>query len=491
MKNMETRKAFAVTAILMMILGILVVPSQASAEAVTLDEQIETEEGVTEVLGGGDHFFVKFGTDAAFGIVWGTEDVENSVYFVAIKARYLGLAQVYNNDGEMLEEDRPIKVYTMFAVKLDSVLEFNDSDEDGLLNYTRTYEDDSFFDYAYEETIFKRVDLNTAWSASDVIETDEDDGRSWEFSLTASDLPYEAVNESAQADVGDNVLNELTLTFHLTADLAQYDNVSLPQWRVTVTTGPLGKMAFMNADILEPLQVEGKIMKYDVKWDQEIVGWDYDPNNTNPAVLLEFHSLVGNFVSPIVASWMEMKTLAYMNEVGVMNCQSIEGDLEVNETTGDLVRPRALTHTRLTFGTDWTSIGSLTWVDNVTVDGQPELVKAQIMAGHRIALMAKVAGEWAPFTGFVAMGALVFPGGISIVHDPIFSSEALVDVSTDEAPRIPVFLLLVAAVVIVLVVVVAAAVSTSGKKTDKGGRRSYERNRSSQPGDWSKYYGKK
>jgi hypothetical protein len=164
MKNMETRKAFAVTAILMMILGILVVPSQASAEAVTLDEQIETEEGVTDVLGGGDHFFVKFGTDAAFGIVWGTEDVENSVYFVAIKARYLGLAQVYNNDGEMLEEDRPIKVYTMFAVKLDSVLEFNDSDEDGLLNYTRTYEDDSFFDYAYEETIFKRVDLNTAWS---------------------------------------------------------------------------------------------------------------------------------------------------------------------------------------------------------------------------------------------------------------------------------------------------------------------------------------
>jgi len=186
-----------------------------------------------------------------------------------------------------------------------------------------------------------------------------------------------------------------------------------------------------------------------------------------------------------------MKTLTYMNEIGVMNCQSVEGELEVNETTGDFTRPKALTQTRLTFGTDWTNIGALTWVDNVTVDGQPELVKAQIMAGHKVALMAKVAGEWQPFTGFVALGALVFPGGNSGVHDPVFSSEALVDVSAEDSPRLPVFLLLVAAVVIVLVVVVAAAASSSGKKTGKGDRGSYERNKGSQPGDWSRYYDKK
>ncbi|MGD9962729.1 MAG: hypothetical protein AB7S97_02355, partial [Thermoplasmata archaeon] len=299
------------------------------------------------------------------------------------------------------------------------------------------------------------------------------------------------VNDSAETDVGDNVLNELTLSFHLTADLAQYDNVSLPQWRVTVTQGPLGKMVFMNADRLEPLQAEGKIMKYDVKWDQEIEGWDYDSNNTNPAVLIEFRSLVGNFVSPIMATWMEMKTLSYMNEVGVMNCQAVEGELEVNETTGDFEEPKELTQTKLIFGTEFSEFGQLSWVDNVTVDGEPEQVRVQIMAGHRIAAMAKVAGEWSTFTGFVVLGAMVFPGGNSIIHDPVFSSEALVDVSVADTTEMPVFLLLIAGVVVVLIVVAVVAVSSSGKKPGKGDRGSYERTKSSQPGDWSKYYDKK
>ncbi len=491
MKDFRVKTAFAVSAILMMVMGMLAVPAQVSAETVTLDEQIATEDGVTDILGGGDHFFVKFGTDAAFGIVWGTEGDENCVYFVAIKARYLGLAQVYNSDGEMIEENRTVKVYTMYAVKLDSMLEFNDSDDNGLLNYTRSYDGDAFLDYTYDETVYKRVDLTTAWNASEVIETDGDDNRSWEFSLTATDLPYDIVNESAEPTVGDNVLNELKLTFHLTADLVQYDNVSLPQWRITVTTGPLGKMVFMTADRLENMQVTGKILKYDVKWDQEITGWDYDPNNTNPAVLIEFHSLVGNFISPLMATWMQMNTLTYMNAVGVMNCESTEGELDVDETTGTLTQPKELIRTRLSFGSDWTSIGALTWVDNVTVDGEPELVKAQIMAGHRIVAMAKIGGEWAPFTGFVALGALVFPGGTSIVHDPVFSSEALVEISTEDTTRLPVFLLLIGAVVIVLIVVAIAAVTTTGKKAGKGDQGSYERSKSSQPGDWSKYYGKK
>ncbi|MEW5748315.1 MAG: hypothetical protein AB1793_05980 [Candidatus Thermoplasmatota archaeon] len=488
---MKAIATFAVTAVLMMVMGVLAVPAQAAAEVVALDDQIETEDGATEVLGGGDHFFVKFGTDAAFGIVWGTEDNENAVYFVTIKARYLGLAQVYNMDGEMIEENATVKVYTMYAVKLDSMLEFNDSDDDGLVNYTRTYEDGKFLDYAYEETAYKKVDLNTSWDASEVIETGTEESRAWDFSLTATDLPYELVDESAEADTGDDMLNELTLTFHLTADLAQYDNVSLPQWRVTVTSGPLGKMLFMSAERLEPLQAEGKIMKYDVKWDQEIQGWDYDPNNTNPAVLIEFHSLVGNFVSPLMATWMEMKMLTYTNQVGVMNCASVEGELEVNETTGDLIRPRQLTQTRLTFGTDLTDIGQLTWVDSVTVDGEPELVKVQIMAGHRVMAWAKVAGELQVFTGFVALGAMVFPGGDSIIHDPVYSSEALVDVNADTTTKLPVFLLLVGAVVIVLIVVAIAAVSSSGKKPGRGDRGSYERSKGSQPGDWSKYYNKK
>jgi len=466
MKNMKKKMTFAVTAMLMMIMGILTVPAQVSAETVTMNEQIETEDGATDILGGGDHFFAKFGTDASFGIVWGTEAEKNSVYFVAVKARYLGLAQVYNNNGEMVEENRAVKIYTMYAVKLDSMLEFNDSDEDGILNYTRTYDGDEFKDYTYDETVYKKVDLNVAWDASEIVETDGDDCREWTFSLTATNLPYELVDESAQDDVGDNVLNELTLTFHMTADLAQYDDASLPQWRVTTTNGPSGQMAFKNATRLDPLQVEGKVMKYDAKWDQEITGWDYDPKNANQAVLLEFHSLVGNFISPTMATWMEMHTLTYMKEDGVMSCESTEGDLEVNETTGDLTKAETLTQTKLSFGSDWTGIGELSWTRDVTVDGDAEQLKVQIMAGHRISTTAKVEGEWKTFTGFIALCAMAFPGGNSIVHDPVFSSEALVDVSPGDKSELSV-LLLVMVVVIVLVAVAIVAIMITRKQPGK------------------------
>jgi hypothetical protein len=266
------------------------------------------------------------------------------------------------------------------------------------------------------------------------------------------------------------------------------DNASLPQWRVTVTKGPVG--SFMMAEKLEDIQISGQIFKYDVKWDQEIEGWDFDPNSTNPAVLIEFHSLVGNFISKELAAW--MYTFSYMNSLSVMNFESTAGELEVNETTGDFEKPKQLISTRLTFGSDWSEIGVLTWVDDVTVDGEPEYVKAQIMGGHKVAAMsAPIDGTPRVFTGFVAIGAMVFPGGSRIVHDPTYSSEALVDVTVDEKPKLPVFMLLAAAAIIVVVVIAIAAVASGGNKPGKGAQESYEKGKSSQPGDWAKYYNKK
>ena len=97
----------------------------------------------------------------------------------------------------------------------------------------------------------------------------------------------------------------------------------------------------------------------------------------------------------------------------------------------------------------------------------------------------------ATFTGFVALGAMVLPGGTIIVHAPVFSSEALVEISTDDTTRLLAFLLLIGAVIIVMIVVAIAAVTTTGKKMGKGDQGAYERSKSSQPGDWSKYYNKK
>jgi hypothetical protein len=172
----------------------------------------------------------------------------------------------------------------------------------------------------------------------------------------------------------------------------------------------------------------------------------------------------------------------------VMTCQSTTGDLDVNESTGSLPAIKQLTATRLTFGSDWTRIGVLTWVDDVVVDGEPAFVKAQVMAGHRVLAFGE--GQ-TRFEGFVTLTGLTFPGGALIVHDPTFSSEALVDVSVSEGRDFP-MLFAVGGVVVAVIVIVAVAVSSAGKSKPKQGvKNSYERSRGSQPGEWERYYNRK
>ncbi|UCE90780.1 MAG: hypothetical protein JSV90_04925 [Methanobacteriota archaeon] len=485
------KMAAAAATVFMLALGALMTPAPASAETLLGDELTE-EVGSTTTLGGGDHFFVKYGNDAAFGIVWGTEEVENNVYFVVIKTRYLGLAQVYDSDGDILEEDHAITVKTMYAVKLDSIIEFDDADGNGVLQYQRAFNDvaGNFSEtYTGPETTYKKVDLNTAWSASDVEFVENDGDMSWSFDLSAGNLSYTMLYENATEEVGDQVLNNLTLSFNLEASKAQVDNASLPQWRITVTTGPLGALTFIYPERLDDMQVNGNVIKYDVKWDQVIDGWDFDPANENPMLLMEMHGIVGHFLTPLMAKWMNMRTLSHMNAVGAMEADSTQGTVEVNETTGELPSVKKLTATKLTFGSDWTKIGVLTWVDDVTVDGEPEKVTAQIMAGHRV--LAFGDEPYVRFEGFVTLTGLTFPGGALVVHDPTFSADVLVDFDLAEDRKIPVTLIGIAAAMAIIVIVAIAILVTSGDKPKKGLKDGYDKGRSSRPGEWERYYNKK
>src|SRR5436190_13221563 len=83
-----------------------------SRAATLINGQLVEETGPTSVLGGGDHVFVRFGSDAAFGVVYGTTANPNNVYIVAIKVRYLGVAQVADTQNRTIAENRPIKIYT-------------------------------------------------------------------------------------------------------------------------------------------------------------------------------------------------------------------------------------------------------------------------------------------------------------------------------------------------------------------------------------------
>ncbi|MEM2891568.1 MAG: hypothetical protein QXJ32_03550 [Thermoplasmata archaeon] len=489
----------AVLVAVLMFAGAVALPAGVSAGEENLTDELQTETGPTSILGGGDHFFVKFGDDAAFGIVWGTESNPNNVYFVAVKARYLGYAQVYDDSGNLVVSNHSVKIATLYAVKLSDILEFNDSDGSGVLQYVRTYQGGQFTGgYMHLEDIYKKVDLNTSWTRSEVVEDSTDDSRTWTFDLTASNLPYVPLDNYTDS-AGDGVLNSLKLTFHLEARMMQMDNISIPQWRVTVAKGMMGNQWwFTGVAPMEPKVVSGDVITYHVKWDQLIEGWDYDAANSDPRLLMELEAIVGNYIPPALAQAMNMHMMMYtamiraMNENGRMICTTNTGETTVNETSGPFGSPSPLTSPALTFGGERTRIGRLEWVSNVTVDGVPEMnqVRAQVMAGVPV---VAVGANGALFSGFAAVAGLTFPGGGLIDHDPTFSSDALVNIGEATGGQLPLGLLgFVAIGLAALVVIVIVLVLRGGRKPGETAQQTYDRSGTTdQRVDWTKYYGKK
>jgi hypothetical protein len=257
--NLFHRKMTAISAILLIAVMMLpMVPPDSSAATGANETKMTTDSGPTDILGGGDHLFVRFGSDAAFGVVWGTQDNPNDIYVVSIVARYLGEAQVYNRQDQLVQANHTIKVYTMYAVKLDNLIEYNDSNQDGMLQYHRGYDRGAEMMgdiHNNSETMYKMVNLATAWNSTAVVNTTAGDSTIFSFSLTAANQSYEYLSAKADQNVGDNVLNQLNLTFRLTATTAHMDNATIPQYKMTVATGPFGNRMLYDIQSLDPKHV--------------------------------------------------------------------------------------------------------------------------------------------------------------------------------------------------------------------------------------------
>ena len=423
------------------------------ARAGTLvNSELVEEIGPTTALGGGDHVFIRFGQDAAFGIVYGTTANPNNIYVVAIKARYLGVAQVVDDQNRSIDQNRPIKIYTLYAVKLDSLVEFRDLSGNNIADYARVYNatTERFSNYINRgDTLYKKVDLHTNWTADPIARSNDTRYRTWTFNLTARDLPYAAVANYTGGVTG--TLPLVRFSFHLNASLEQVDNATVPQWKITVGSAG-GRTVVTNFSRLADLSVSGKMVRYDLKWDQDIQGWTYAAGNAAGArrrILLEVGAIVGNLIpAAIVDSWFENRVLARMGEAGTAQFNTAAGAQRANDTTGTYATVRSLQTPNLDFGGNWTRIARFVWVTNSVVDGTTRLVYGQVVAGFRLASIGENGNA---FVGFILLTGLSFRGGASIVHDPTVTAEVQADLQLPATSNPP-SVLVVAAVGAVAVI---------------------------------------
>jgi hypothetical protein len=463
-------KAILIASCLLIVAFMAVFTSPPVKAAPYINDQLVEERGDTAILGGGGHVFVRFGRDAAFGIVYGTTANPNNIYVVAIKARYLGVAQVVDSQGRSIIENRAIKVYTLYAMKLDSIVEFRDGNNNNVADYFRAFNGTTgkFSNYyarpASGDTLYKRVDLNTNWTAGPIVRANGTGYRSWTFNLSAQNLSYGAVANYTGPMPGAP-LPLVQFTFHLNASLQQVTNVSVPQWKVTVSGGN----AIASVTRMTDLLVSGKAVHYDLKWDQDIEGWTFAPGNTvgnAHRLLLEVGAIVGNIIpAALTDQWLDNHVLGRMREAG--NAQfnaTIGGPTSANETSGTYGLVKILQPPNVDFGGNWTRIARYVWVGTSLIDTVPRAVYGQVVAGQRFTAVGENGNR---FIGFVLLAGLSFRGGASVMHDPSVTVDIQADLQLPApAGSSALVIAIVGAVAVIAVLLLIAFLVTRRRRRD-------------------------
>jgi len=465
---MRTISILVVALLIMSGLAFFAAVPAAQAAQTNLSGQLTYSAGSTSAFGGGDYRFIEFGADAAFGVVWGNATHANNIYVVAIKARYLGVGQVYYSNGSLLTANEPIKIYTVYAAQLQNLTEYRDNTLDGIANYSRTYNSttESWSNYAFTGDVgYKFVNLSTNWAASPVNTTTGSTYRTWSFSLNATNLAYYNITNRRKLPGTPPIVN---YTFHLNASLVQDTNVSVNQWNVTVSRilghDVLSSVVQMPDLVLASL----KTVHYTLKWDQFIQGWVYDNRNNNAPLrrlLLEVSSIVVNWVPPgVVAGW---RLIHQLGDDGNATYESTTGNETASNGTGSLSTPHVFKSPSLDFGGAWTRIARFLWTSNGTVDGANSAVLGQVEGGWGFAY----ADSRGLYYGFVLLVGLNYLGGNTIVHDPTVAADVQVDptlqtTTTPPAPPGPTGYgaLVIGIVLLIVLVLVAYALIVRNRK---------------------------
>lgn len=440
------------------------------AQTTNLSSQLVESTGPTNALGGGNAVWVRFGTDAAFGIVYGNQSHPNNVYIVAIKARYLGVGQVYDSSGSLIVANHTIKIYTLYAAKLSDILEYRDANGNGIADYSSTYNETTgnYTVNRYASDVFyKKVSLNAKWNATTVNPNAGATYRTWTFGIEATNLSYLSIANGAP--VG-GVLPLVRFTFHLNASLVQIDNAIVPNFRVNVTTVG-GRAVVANVSRLTDLTLASvKLLHYDLKWDQLIQGWTYAGGNNRPMLILTMGALVANLIPYSVAEAWLQHFVNRENATGTAhyNYTAIggggAGTANANNTTGSYNRPLVFSSPLVTFGGNWTQIGRLLWTTNSTVDGVNRTVTAQVFGVWGFRGISDTGGV---YFGLALLMGLNYVGGATIVHDPSVQSDVMTDLTFTTPPSngpLGTYGAVIAGIIILVVIVFAAFVLLSRRR---------------------------
>jgi hypothetical protein len=178
---------------------------------------------------------------------------------------------------------------------------------------------------------------------------------------------------------------------------------------------------------------------------------------------------MGTFIPDIVQRWMDTQFVgsSISNGAGTMMYQAAG----TNETTtGVPDHSTKVAKNKIEYRDNWQRVGQLTWVSNVTVDGNEAQMYYQVHAGDSIDKVKDFERpKDAEVKGIAVIGGYIYPAGQDIVHDPTFEAGAFQLSIVGEINPAVVLLLLIGVCVVcgISLVTVVALRRRYRRKNDK------------------------
>jgi len=390
-----------------------------------------------DFLGGGDYVMAKAPSgDSWIAVVYGTgnQTVKSPITIVAMWNRTLAGAERHDSDGKLLNRSMPVNVRSILVHQYEALIEFNDSNGDGIGNIVRSPQPVAAGELIAREPVYKAVSLRQAWTRDTVQEsTTMENGtltKTFSFNLTATDLEYIVVGDKSlvNASPGDGKLNRITFGFHLKVFITR-GVVSVPFYNLTWVGGPSGGISLTRVP-----DRTCNVTTYSarVKTDHTLEGWDLESQNTNPRVVLETGTRLGMRLSP---SLMEYTNDTYLIKGlkggGSMNYTTEGGKPANADSSTDTLKPDTgpadandtpiKTGTNeLTLADSWQRCGRFSWVSDVTTMENATATPGTGQAFFEVqgARKFNLDTDRGVYFGVLLLGGLSYPGAWKVVHDP-------------------------------------------------------------------------
>lgn len=403
MKKKMKGKSSAVLAIALAAM-MLIVPGVVAAQDITQERnlQVTVETGTTMRMGGGNWIAVRAG-DISYGVIYGSEDNPNEIIFLTDQRRYVGGADVYGENGELIRM-QGIPMDLVFAGKLVNIVEFIDRDNDSLLDLRCLNNMTVLVDMPV-----KTASLKLPWTLGNLEVNEGSDVTTVTFDLTATNVPYTWVwhqygmmQKQERATAADGAVEKITFTVHITLREEPKTIVMVPWFNVTVKDNQV-----VNHSFACYRNYTANVLNGTIKYDQYIEGWDFASEDSKLAV--ETLLIAGVHANGPVAE--RVRERAYH-----MHCE-MNGTPIANDNGSGPASP-VLARDTLRFQNEWEKIGNLSWVNDVSVDGQTKHMMFQVQNGGAFEFTSN--GHL--YLGFLVRAAVIYPAGNVISHDPQIQS---------------------------------------------------------------------